>query len=707
MPSKPRRTARKTSGAVGGPATGRGMNYQVYYGLCQTLDLIAIALIAPHQAAAIWVEPRVITGEDVTTWDFGATPPGSLTEAKVSPTREEIVDWVHRAAKKAADGHATLFRLVYSRGGGPTLEALMQLVRIAKEAQGKQDDFQKLIGHENAKRATELLKSLGSAPAALLKMLSAEHIPEATLEENITFRARCLSGTDADRLRQLLFEKLSLAIIRRASLSIRAIIDDIARAGIRLQPPPCPPPGDLAPEAYATLITLQHCPTPVPTQVLADSQMSALDNFERALKPLTENGVVIAECGLFSLAPSPVSFRDENVPAILSKSLRALLDFIRKNGRTQVSRSQVQNAVSLARACAQKEPAAVANAFRCLDKNLKDLGDKHLVLGVAELSVAAARNATPKTIEETKGEAHALICGISWVYQRVGRLREAETAAEKSLSIGENIQWGRNSAYCKKCIGRLFRLQAEAARDPTMKAQLIDKSTRSLAEAIEMFSNLPKFGPEHEEIGDCHSLRGRSHLVAGRLQEAEDAIHRAYKLIHNQDSKEYLDLLILDGDVQSERGSRVAAEHCYCAALATGHDDTPELSEIRARAHFHRGTNRSRLGRSNDALEDFREARRVWERLGEQDAAAEAEWAEIVQLHLAPPTLLKRLKAEGDARARAKAVRIYEQEVGSARRGVARRSDPGMKYWDHLLRKRGSRWRSREKNGEPRPFQNT
>ena len=680
------RRARKTSGAVGGPATGRGMNYQVHYGMRQTLDLIAVALVAPHQAASIWVEPRVVTGDDITTWDFGATPPGSLTEAKLSPTRVEIVDWVQRAARKAADGGMTLFRLVYSRGGGPTLEAMMQLIRIAKEAQGEDRDFQELLGHENARNATDMLERLGSVPAAILKTLSVEHIPEVILEDDLTFRARCLAGSDADRLRQLLFEKISLAVSQRARISIRTFIDDIASARITLQPPPCPPPSGLSPEVWATLITLQHCPTPLPTQVLADAQMSALDGFERALKPLTENGVLIAESGLLSLAPSPVSFREGNVPAILSKSLRALLDFIRRNGRTKISRRQVQNAVSLARACAQKEPTTVANAFRWLDKNLKDLGDKHLVLAVAELSIAAARNSIPKTIEETEGEAHALICGTSWVYQRVGRLGEAEIAAEKSFSIGENIHWGRNSAYCKKCIGRLFRLQGEAATDPTTKTHLIDKSTQYLTEAIEMFSNLPDFGPEHEEIGDCHSLLGRSHLVAGRLQEAEDAVHRAYKFIHNQNSKEYLDLLILDGDVQSARGSLKAAEHCYSSALPS-HNDTAELSEICARAHFQRGRNRSQLGRKSEALEDFREAKRVWERLDEQDAAADAEWAEVLQLSTAPPVLIEKLKAERDARVRVKTVRTYEQAVGSARRGVARRADPGIRYWEHLIEK--------------------
>src|ERR1700721_2414017 len=123
------------------------MNYQVHYGMRQTLDLIAVALVAPHQAASIWVEPRVVTGDDITTWDFGATPPGSLTEAKLSPTRGEIVDWVQRAARKAADGGMTLFRLVYSRGGGPTLEAMMPLIQIAKEAPGEAHNFKSFSPH--------------------------------------------------------------------------------------------------------------------------------------------------------------------------------------------------------------------------------------------------------------------------------------------------------------------------------------------------------------------------------------------------------------------------------------------------------------------------------------------------------------------------------------------------------------------------------
>src|SRR5436853_3342720 len=99
-----------------------------------------------------------------------------------------------------------------------------------------------------------------------------------------------------------------------------------------------------------------------------------------------------------------------------------------------------------------------------LDKFLKRLGDKHLVHEVAQLSISAARRAH-RTRREVEGEAHALICGLSWVLQRIGSLAQARAFAEASLKLGEDIGWQRNSAFCKKCIGRLYRMEAEQTDD--------------------------------------------------------------------------------------------------------------------------------------------------------------------------------------------------------------------------------------------------
>jgi hypothetical protein len=44
-----------------------------------------------------------------------------------------------------------------------------------------------------------------------------------------------------------------------------------------------------------------------------------------------------------------------------------------------------------------------------------------------------------RTEEFVRYEAQALICGVSWVYQRIGRLSEAKVEAEKSHRLGQDI----------------------------------------------------------------------------------------------------------------------------------------------------------------------------------------------------------------------------------------------------------------------------
>ena len=69
-------------------------------------------------------------------------------------------------------------------------------------------------------------------------------------------------------------------------------------------------------------------------------------------------------------------------------------------------------------------------------------------------------------------------------------------------------------------------------------------------EAIEHFGLLIEFGPEDPEVGDCFSLLGRTYLELNDLTAAESAIHRAKTLLINETSKDFIDLLILKGDVE-------------------------------------------------------------------------------------------------------------------------------------------------------------
>src|SRR5262249_57048512 len=112
---------------------------------------------------------------------------------------------------------------------------------------------------------------------------------------------------------------------------------------------------------------------------------------------------------------------------------------------------------------------AGAVVFMAFDKLLKMWGEKPLVLERADRCMGAARCA-PRPRREVEGEAQALICGRSWVFQRIGRLTEALVEAERSLQLGEDIGWERNTVYCKKCIGRLYRMLAEQEHDTQQRA---------------------------------------------------------------------------------------------------------------------------------------------------------------------------------------------------------------------------------------------
>jgi tetratricopeptide (TPR) repeat protein len=229
-----------------------------------------------------------------------------------------------------------------------------------------------------------------------------------------------------------------------------------------------------------------------------------------------------------------------------------------------------------------------------------------------------------------KGEAIALVCGRSWVLQRTGRLTEALADAEESLRLGEHIPWERNTAFCKKCIGRLYRMLAEEelerpAPDQGRVKRLLDDSISLLTEAIRRFSSLEEVGPTHPEVGDCYSLMGRTYLIARKMSESDGVIKKAFNLIPEGYGKDYLDLLILAGDFQARRGNRQDAESFYDAALKIKNENA-EMTEMQARAHFARGLNREAMKQVEGALRDISKAHEILKGLGEIRAASRVRW---------------------------------------------------------------------------------
>lgn len=673
-----------SSGAVGGPSTGAGLNYQIDYAVFRLLQLFPQVLSFPVLNHSVRIEPRVPLKDADIRWDLGFDEPKELAEAKLNPTKEDFTEWIHRSASQAVLDTAK-FSLVCNKSTSARMVAFKQLQRIAVESGDDRPRFNALVELEEVPFAEELLAELGDRPLELLQRLRVVDLPDHVLYEQIKFRCDLLAeGGGSQNLRDLLFERVARAVPRRTTLFVRDLIQEATNQGIRLKSVPSVDISGFSAELREAFLVLGECQTAVPVEILADMTRTTADGLGKQLEDSGVANAMVVNDGMWSLAPLPVPLPHAD-PELCARALRALLAFVESNKYSGPGRQQVRNVVTLAKACATAHPEAVARLFITVDKPLKSLGDKHLVLEVAELTISAARKAPSRGRPETEGEAQALICGKSWALQRLGRLDEAKIFAEKSLGLGEDIGWDRNTAYCEKCIGRLYRIMAEAENDPQTKASLLKTSKAQIETAVERFSQSAEFGALHPEVGDCYSLLGRTHLVAGDLSAARDCVEKAKSLISDSDGKDYFDLLILEGELLESR-DRAAAEARYVEALEHEGADDFERSEIAARAYFRRAANRSAMGNKGLAIRDFQKAQDLWGRLGEPDNAARANWERLRLEDAVPSSATKPLSLESFS-VRVKVLVLHQQRVAQfSGKRVARRVEPGSEYWKQLIK---------------------
>lgn len=675
------------SGATGGPSTGHGVSYQIQYSILRALEMISRQLAIPTKHYSILIEPRATdAGGGVTRWDIGELPSKNFNEAKLNPTRKEIEEWLDHVRATGASCAERSFGLVYSKGSGPLLTSVGHLIRCAREANKDQQKFQELIKIEAIQDADAVLARLGAAACDLLTRSSLFSMPEASLQQQIELSARMMAGeASGQRLREFLFKKFHDGMWTRSTFEIGEIVKEIEGLGVQLQAPPDIHDSELSPAAAAAIHALQSCPQRLPISVVAASASLPASELHQHLQRLIDNGVLEISAEHFSIKPLVRALTCTNRDVILGQALEALLDFIRAHKHDDLGREQIGNAVALLRLCATSRPTSVLRAFDVLDKLLKGLGDKHLVLEVAELCIAAARRALPRNHDAVKCEVKALICGKSWVYQRINRLADAHAAAELSLERGKDIGWDRNTAFCRKCCGRLYRIEAENTQDAAERASLLGKSERSLFDAIELFEKAsdPDLGENCPEVGDCHSLLGRTYLAGDRLAEANAAARTASQIIIDRSSKDYMDLAILLGDLAVKTSDRDAAERFYTEVIDLPRGSNAERSEILARAYLARGRNRATLRQGSASL-DFKEAEKIWKSLDEQEWAATAQWESIRLTAALPPGTIQMLAHERPA------VRVaaYTANEGQVARmtGGRQRSDPGMQYWARLIR---------------------
>lgn len=269
----------------------------------------------------------------------------------------------------------------------------------------------------------------------------------------------------------------------------------------------------------------------------------------------------------------------------LTPLLESLLRYIAEHAEEEKGIDQVKGAVVLARTVLVQAPYLAHPVYDTLDHPMKGIGDKSLVREVSQMCIDAA---SKRQHDRDAAEciARARICGLSWVHQRTNQLDLAQDEAKKSLDLGRKLGYAKNDAFCLKCLGRLQRMRAEQASNDADRKRFLRDSVVSLRDAIKLFEELPEFGPDHPQVGDCFSLLGRTYLVSGVLGEAAKAAKEAQKRIIDDASKAYFDLQILLGDLalKTGRDSPIPYYSTVIKKHIVGKTDDYELCEIVARA---------------------------------------------------------------------------------------------------------------------------
>ena len=432
------------------------------------------------------------------------------------------------------------------------------------------------------------------------------------------------------------------------------------------------------PRLASAFYILQQVAAPFPTEILCqatgvtrDSLLSAART-DADLPVLHWHGADLLTTTYYRpVYPVPTSTGE-----LLGRALDALLARIRQRGAHATTRDEIRNALVLAGANGVPSDP-VARLFGVTQTAIKRLGDKRLVWRSATLSLAAASK-EPRHPEGARARALALICGHSWVLQRVNELEKAQAAALDSLALGRKLPWPRNTAFCLKCLGRLSRIRAEATADSLERDAFLAESESHLLDAIAEFTALPD-GNRHEEIGDCHSLLGRTLLVANRFDDAQAAASKAEFLLAASAGKDYQDLQILHGDLAAVHDPQ-SAEGFYTDVIQQCAGDDAQYSEIRARAYCARARHRLAQRRRPHARRDFEAAAEIWRYL-QDPASSDAEWGALTCSKLSIDLTLLESKCSSAA-VRVRALRIHDQRLGSIRGRAARRAAP---VTDHYL----------------------
>ena len=616
---------KKTSSRSGGPATIAGIDYQVRLAALRVTDEIHRFYGNPTTAPEVTMEARDDQASG-TNWDFRVKyfshqgiSNAKLWEAKSSATSSDVLEFVGRTAQ-LDDADSTVSVFGYSEGPVRLLRELRFLCSIAREATNE-EQFASLVSEVSAEKK-QLIDKAGKTPWATFHKIRVKNHPADTLSDNLLRQCKGASSRAA-QLRDHLIVKLSEMAKHRQTMTISSLLTDLSSNGLELTPPAQDVGAGLSTIHRDILVALQACHDPLPAAVF---EKLTEGTFAEECSYLTANNLIAVNGSSVQLGYFPAPIQHDNRSEFLAKLLTALIAWMNEVGRRAETRSQVRNCLSLGELCVKSDPELVSTIFVAIEKTAKDVGNKHLTLDLAELCLRAAHSIPgTRPLNVAHMEAQTLICGRSWVYQRIDNLQEAAISAQDSLKLGQDLQWGRNTAYCEKCLGRLRRLQAEKSNADERQA-LFQESVALLQKAAERFSGLSEFGPIHPEVGDCFSLLARTYLMAGQPTETLEAIGKAKEILQPRDGKDYFDLLIVIGDYESRYGNKETALEHYRTAIEGLDVEFSDSSEVLARALLGRAHLQETGGKIDLALNDLEKVKEIYSQLDEQNNWAKISW---------------------------------------------------------------------------------
>lgn len=264
-----------------------------------------------------------------------------------------------------------------------------------------------------------------------------------------------------------------------------------------------------------------------------------------------------------------------------------LIAWVLNHGRDPSLTRVLESLLRLSTQLIDQSKASATDLFRQLENQLKDSGRFDLVLSFANLTAHACQ-IVARDAYIVELEAQARTCGISWVYQRTGRLAEAEAELNRSEVLNTQVDCKRGLAFTMKCRGRLRRLLAERSDLSPLASDRLAQLQRSVDDLENARRLFREIGGSIPQIGESISLMARSIFVAGDIERASKLAREAGILLINPWSKSGLDLWLLRCEIlwslTSPEDLRRLEILDDLGKLVDGIGVGYELSEIRARA---------------------------------------------------------------------------------------------------------------------------